>query len=196
MSSTVENSPCDDVLDRLEALIDGALAGGDRLAVERHLAGCTSCAGELEHAVASVNALRSLPEVDVPDRVIEKAREALALDKPTAEVDVRARRRRRWLAAAAVIVVGILGTSFVMRRSTPQPDPEALRAAAEVRFALATMGEITERANRIVRARIIDCGPDPRTFSGLARSLEPLRSLQPADAARVAPLEPTHEGSL
>ena len=196
MSSTVEDIRCDDVLDRLEAFIDGELADGERLPVERHLRNCTSCAGELEHAVASVTALRALPELDVPDRVIEKARESLALDSPKTDVATRTGRRRRWLAAAAVIVAGILATSFVMRRSAPQPDAEALRAAAEVRFALATMGEITERANRIVRTRIIDGGPVPQSFSGLARSLEPLTSLQPTDAAGAAPHEPTHEGSL
>ena len=196
MSSTVEDTRCVDVLDRLEALIDGELADDERPAVERHLNGCTSCAEELEHAVDSVTALRALPALDVPDRVIERAREMLALDTPKTEADARVRRRHRWLAAAvAVAVAGIVGTSSVMRRPPPQPDPEALRAAAEVRFALATIGEITERANRIVRARIIDNGPIPQSVSVLARSLEPLTSLQSTDAAPAAPDEPAHEGS-
>lgn len=194
MSSTVEDTRCDDVVDRLEALIDGELADDERLIVERHLNGCTSCAEELEHAVDSVTALRALPELDVPDLVIERARETVVLDTPKTEADTRIRRRRRWLAAAAV-VAGIVGTSSVMRRPPPQPDAEALRAAAEVRFALATMGEITERANRIVRARIIDSGPIPQSFSSLARSLEPLTSHQSTDAAPAPSDEPAHEGS-
>lgn len=194
MSSTVEGTRCDDVLDRLEALIDGELADDERLTVERHLKGCTSCTEELEHAVDAVTALRALPEPNVPDRVIEKARERLALNDPKTDVDARDRRRRRWL-AAAVVVAGIVGTSSVMRRPPPEPDAEALRAAAEVRFALATMGEITERANRIVRDRIIDSGPIPQSFSSLARSLDPLTSLQSTDAAPAAPDEPAHEGS-
>jgi len=179
----------------MEAFIDDDVTADESAAIKRHLEHCDACAKELEHALRTLAALRALPELDVPDRVIENARAAIRRQGPAESSASRTNTRRRWLAAAAAIVIGIIGTVAVVQDRTESTDPDALRAVAEVRFALATIGEISERANRIVRARIIDDGPIPQSFRGLARSLGPLASLQTTDGPHAAPYEPTHEGN-
>lgn len=195
MSPMVEDMHCDVVLDRMEAFIDDDVTADESAATGRHLEHCDACAKELEHARETLAALRVLPELDVPDRVIENARAAIRRQGPAGSSAPRTNIRRRWLAAAAAIVIGIIGTVAVVRNRTESTDLEALRAAAEVRLALATIGEISQRANRIVRARVIDDGPIPQSLRGLARSLGPLASLQTTDGPHAAPYEPTHEGS-
>ena len=195
MSPMVEDMKCNVVLDRVEVFIDDDVTADESAAIKRHLEHCDACAKELEHALKSLAALRALPELDVPDRVIENARAAILRQGPAGSSAPRTKMRRRWLAAAAAIVIGIIGTVAVVRDRTESTDLEALRAAAEVRLALATIGEISQRANRIVRARVIDDGPIPQSFRGLARSLGPLASLQTTDGPHAAPYEPTHEGS-
>jgi anti-sigma factor RsiW len=195
MSPTVEDMLCDRVLDRMEAFIDDDVTADESAAIKRHLDHCDACAEELEHALETLAALRALPELDVPDRVIEDARAAIRRQGPAGNNNQRANMRRRWLAAAAAIVIGIIGTTAVVRDRTEPTDPEALRAAAEVQFALATIGEISERANRMVQTKVIDHGPIPQSFRGLARSLGPLTLLQTNDGPPAAPYEPTHEGN-
>ncbi len=52
--------------DRLSAYIDGELAYGERQALEQHLASCPACRRHLDQLRATVQALRDLPQRDVP----------------------------------------------------------------------------------------------------------------------------------
>lgn len=195
MSPTVEDARCNEVLDRLEAFIDEQVDDAESAAIERHLECCDTCARELEHALETVAALRALPELEVPPRVMESTRTAIEVHDPAAGAAPRNRLRGRWLAAAAAIVIGILGTVSVVRDQTEPTGAEALRAAADVQLALATIRDISLRANQMVQARVIQEGAIPQSIRGFARSLEPLTSLELTDGPLAAPFEPTREGS-
>jgi anti-sigma factor RsiW len=58
---------CRRLKSRLVQLADGTLSGGERAAVEAHVAACTSCASELELMRADTDLLRSLPGPFAPD---------------------------------------------------------------------------------------------------------------------------------
>ena len=69
MSQRVEFDGCADVLDRLEAFIDGDLDRAEAIAVEAHLAGCAACHTEHRLAEEVLTELRALPEFEVPETV-------------------------------------------------------------------------------------------------------------------------------
>lgn len=190
MSPVVEDIRCDEVLDRMEAFIDVEVDAAESAAIERHLECCDTCAREIEHALESIAALRALPEFEVPARVIDRVRAEIAADNPPRNV-----APRRWLAAAAAIVIGVVGTLVVVRDRAEPTDAEALRAAAEVQLALATFGDISRRANRIVRTKVINERPVPQSVRNLARALVSLTSHESNGEPVTAPLKPTPEGS-
>jgi anti-sigma factor RsiW len=196
MSPRVEDMLCDEVLDRIEALLDDELGADETNAVQRHLRRCDSCAGELELARQAVIALRELPKLDPPARVIELSK---ARAESFAETDPPVRpnfHRTAWIgAAAAAVLLAVIGTLTVDRHPTPTTDPEALQAAAELELALACFGDVTRRANRMVKARVIDHGAVPSSMEVLARSLGPLKTLESTGYRLVDPPENTLEGS-
>ena len=196
MSQPVEGMSCETALDLIEAFLDDELGPTVAEEFHTHLEDCPTCSKEAADARQFLTELRSLPELKVPSRVIDNVRDAIGRHDFEAGTDPRSQIRNRWLAAAAAIIIGILGTTTMIRNHAEPTDAEALRAAAEVQVALATIGDITRRANQMVQAKVIDDRALPRSIRGLARSLGPLRSLESTDGTRAAPYEPTHEGSF
>jgi anti-sigma factor RsiW len=193
MSPPADDMHCSEVLDRLEALIDDDLDAETTEALQHHLGGCDSCARELEHARRTLTELRGLPELEPPARVIERARTDSSFSAAP-----RARRpigRAGWIATAAAVVLATAGVLTIGRHSAPTNDPEAVRAAAEVELALACLGDITRRANRMVKAQIVDQGAVPSSMRGLARSLGPLTTLESTGGILTEPPEHNLEGS-
>jgi anti-sigma factor RsiW len=176
MSPRDEDMRCEIALDHLEAFLDDELPSGFAVGLRRHLSTCPSCAEELEGARRTINALRALPELDPPARLIGEVRREVGIDDGRRSVFQS--RRNRVLAAAAAILVSVLGgitVSLHDRRS----DTDALRSAAEIEYALACVGEITRRANHTAAARVIDRTSLSSTFDGVNRTIDLTSRLLP-----------------
>jgi anti-sigma factor RsiW len=143
---------CEQVRNRLDDLLDGALPGDERARVEAHLAGCTECSGELEAIRRLLADISELPsEVETSRDLWPEIATRL---EPRSTV-VRGRfgaASRPWLAIAATVLAAIgslviaysLGRqhsetrTVAVREATPLAVPASLAetdfAAAEVEF--------------------------------------------------------------
>ncbi|MCW8984003.1 MAG: anti-sigma factor, partial [Thermoanaerobaculales bacterium] len=138
MSQHPDLHSCADVLERLEAWIDGDLDDGEAAAVKAHIDRCESCRAEQQLAEAVVVELRALPEFDVPESVLQAVRTRIR-PTPVARLHafIEASRFRPVLALAAVaaVVLGVLVLSPPPRPTEPQySDQEVARAVAETRL--------------------------------------------------------------
>lgn len=143
---------CNEIRARLDDLLEGTLTGDERERVERHLAGCADCAGELEAVRRLVDSIAGLPDEIQPERDLWPDVEARL--EPRSNL-VRGRFReaeRRWIAIAATVLAAVgslliaytLGrqhsetTTVVARDATPLAVPAALSdtdfADAEAEF--------------------------------------------------------------
>lgn len=96
----------------LAGYVDGTLDGDDRADVERHLASCARCAGEVAAARRARATLRALPTPVAPSEVGSRAiGEARAGGASTSRAASAAPAWSRWaagLAAAAAVVLGLV----------------------------------------------------------------------------------------
>lgn len=193
MSRHLDLYSCADVLERLEAWIDGDLDDGAAAAVKAHVDRCESCRAEQELAKTVVAELRALPEFDLPERVLqavrEKTRSKLAeglreffggfLSRPVPA-----------FAAVVAVVLMVLVLSPARRPTEPQyTDQEVARAVAETRLALAYVGSIAQRAELRVKDRVLNEGAAARTVRGVRRSLHVIG--EAGGAAAESPATPT-----
>lgn len=142
---------CEDVLERLEAFVDGDLPATEATALRAHFEGagpsaddgpCAACARELALARSVLEGLRGLPEESCPPALVERAfdrarREAEAQRFVSAEGssdgDAATERHGWWLglaaAAAVLLVLGALGLSRLL------PDDPSAATVADVQAA-------------------------------------------------------------
>lgn len=156
--------------DLLAQYVDGDLDPGDQDRVERHLASCADCRGEVRAARDAREALSRLPEVEEPEGmtldVLRRARE-------------EGRPRRPWVpkavaaAAAAVIVFG--GGGYLLVQLGGDGDETADRAAAPQEEAAegdpATGGTATLAGIPYPAVRETDADYDGDGIRGLAAQL-------------------------
>jgi len=190
-----ETPTCSEVLDILEAYLDGDLEPNPVARIEAHLRDCPACAHEHREALRIRDELRALPELDPPPRVMATALQAADRGRDTGP-ELQAApplSRRSWLglAAAAVLAVAI-GTVAVRTRPAPETgvDPAAVaRATDQARYALALVADAGRRATVDVRERVagqrivspavtslnraLILGPGPVAGSGPKRSPTP-----------------------
>jgi anti-sigma factor RsiW len=98
--------------DALSALLDGELSSPEVAAVRAHVAGCATCAAELEATAAARSWLRALPVAQPPFGTYERV--------------IRPGRRRWGLAAtvaSAAACLALLGLSAPQRHVTPALAP-------------------------------------------------------------------------
>lgn len=179
MSPSDELTTCAAVTDRIEAFTDGDLDKATVRRVRQHLDQCASCAKQAELARTLTAELRALPKLDLPDRVMDAVRAEVGIPADKRIADPPKRFRRPWLAAAAASILVIAGTLFIHQQQGRQSDREALRAAAEIEYALACVGEITRRANRTATARVMNGTAVSSAFDGVTRTLDQSSRLLP-----------------
>jgi len=101
----------------LAEYVDGALADGERGAVERHLGSCERCRDEVALARAARTALASVPETPAPSDLgaaaIAEARRR-AGSHPAAEAPPGRPAWYRWAGAAAGIAAALLVVALVL----------------------------------------------------------------------------------
>jgi len=109
--------PCGQSVEVLSAFVDGELAEAEKLALRRHLEGCSECA----HRVAALEALK---------RAVARSSEVHPLPRTLKEaLRVPPRRRRRWIiravSALEASVALFVGAALWTSRSASGPRPEA-----------------------------------------------------------------------
>ena len=112
---------CHEARERFSALLDDALAGGERAALDAHLAGCAECRRELERFRATVTLLHRIEPARAPagfvDRVLDAARPA-PWYRRLARAVLFPLPVKLPLEAAAVVLVGVIVT--LLYRQTPE----------------------------------------------------------------------------
>lgn len=176
MSQRADRGRCAEILELLDAWIDGDLDEVEAAAVRAHVDECGSCHEELTLAEIVVAELGALPEFDVPEGVLQTVR---GKTRPTPSKRVRAfiddvvSRQVPALAAIAAVVLLVLLLSPWRRPAEPQyTDQEIAQATAETRLAFAYVGSIAQRAELRVKERVLDDGAAARTVRGVRRSLQ------------------------
>ncbi|MEE8526844.1 MAG: zf-HC2 domain-containing protein [Thermoanaerobaculia bacterium] len=193
---------CQQILERLEAYVDGDFDGVSAAAVAAHLKTCPGCAAE--HSLASDIRLelRTLPAFDTPPAMLREVFRQVGGERfrPPARV-----RRPAWaaLAAAALAAVMIGGGIFMSLQTTTtsesanadltRMDPEEIARATEAaRLAFAHVARVSRQAGFQVRenlgehlvaasarslTRALFRAPDPVPMTSTAdRSPDPDRS--------------------
>lgn len=149
---------CEEALDWIEPYLDGDLPEDEAGRLRWHLAGCPTCAAELELAARIQNELRSLPQLDCPPEVMERVRrEGRGVVVPF-EPRRRATAGLRLAAAAAVLALAVGGGALFLQIQKPsdQPSPEQIaQATAEAKLALAYLGKATRRASDDLQQEIL-----------------------------------------
>ena len=199
MSQHAEPDRCAQVLELLEAWIDGDLDEAEAAAVKAHVDQCESCRAEQQLAEAVVTELRALPEFDLPERVLQAVREKT---RPTLAQRLRSffddlvSRPVPALAAVAAVVLVVLVLSPSPRPTEPEyTDQEVARAVAETRLALAYVGSIAQRAELRVKERVLNEGAAAQTVRGVRRSLRVIGDAGVATADLPATPRPQVKGS-
>lgn len=173
MSSTVEPMRCEVAIDLIEPLLDDELDASIAEDLRRHLNACPNCSREAVAARGVLIELRSLPEFDLPPRVLERVQRTVDRNPASLPVRLGGRRRLGWLAAAAALVLAV-GAVTIGRQHIATNDIEARRAAAELTYALACVSNISQRANRAVQNEVINHRVIPVAARGLGRPLQRL----------------------
>lgn len=170
----------------LEALLDEELDVRSRRRLEDHLASCDGCAAQLALAERIRFGLRSLPLPPCPDRVTD------AVLKEVGAVSGRRWWQRLgenfgaavWVPALASLLIVLIASFYLASRSVPppeeiQPSVEVAQAEAEVKLALAYLGQISRATGQAVGQEILG----EKVALPMARSLREIVSPKPLPRA-------------
>ncbi len=168
---------CADVLDRLEAWIDGDLESREASLLEAHVECCAVCEAERRLAEEIRAGLRGLPEFDLPDRVIKAVRDETAPtigERARGLLDTVVSRPVPAMAAVAAIVLFMLALVPWRQSETPPrySAEEVERAAEETKLALAYVGGIARYAQRQARHKVLSDDAVSGTLREISRSIE------------------------
>ena len=132
---------CADVLERLDAWIAGDLDDAEAAAVKAHIDQCETCQAEQRLAETVVAELRSMPEFDVPEKVLQtvrkETRSTLAARLLAYFEGFMFRPVPALAAVAAVVLIFLVLFPWSRPTESQYTDQEVARAAAETRLALA-----------------------------------------------------------
>jgi anti-sigma factor RsiW len=117
------------VSEELTALLDGALEGDARAAVEAHLAGCATCRAERDALARALAALAAVPAPSPPAPGFEQrfyARLARETPRRSSFLERLAAHPLRWLVPATGLAAA-LAVGIGVRRDREQADVEVAR---------------------------------------------------------------------
>jgi anti-sigma factor RsiW len=199
MSQRVDSERCTEVLERLDAWIDGDMGETEAAAIQAHIDGCESCQRERRLAEEVLAELRAMPRFEVPERVLR----AVAKEtRPGVMERIRSFFEgavHRPLPAVAMVVVVVLMVVVVFpwhSRSVPEySDQEISRAADDLRLAFAYVGDITRRAELRVKERVFDESVAAQTMRGVRRSFQIIGGVGTTAMGQAATPLPTVKGS-
>lgn len=107
----IDQTPCEKVKLQLDDYVDGNLGDVEKTRVDRHIARCVACRGELDGLRRVVAAAKELPrsidpEVDLWPGIESRLRSQRVVAPPSGAAAV-AGRRRWWSMAAAAVVLAV-----------------------------------------------------------------------------------------
>jgi hypothetical protein len=106
--------------ERLDALVEGNLAGAERLVVESHLVGCSRCQTEVEELRALFSALARLQHFDPAPGFVNRVMSQVRLPEPwwtrAGQMlgQLAPRTSRGWAFASAMFALPLVGIGSVM----------------------------------------------------------------------------------
>lgn len=105
---------CSQARELMDLALDGALSPHQQAEFEEHLRKCEECQMEYLEIKALMDAIRNLPEIEVPEGFRESWQQAILEEKPEAEKGkllsfLRARPLMILTAAAAAVFIGVMG---------------------------------------------------------------------------------------
>ncbi len=171
MPQLSKHMPCNQVVDLLEAWIDGDLGDDEAAEMRRHVGGCPGCQAEYQSAEQVRAALRRLPSFEAPAPLLDAVRSrstGCAGSPPlTRWGSPRVARAVAGVAAIAVVVL-LVGLILPQRLvSTARPtSAEVERVTAETRLALAYLSDVARRAESRAKARVVE---DRAVFATIAK---------------------------
>ena len=177
MTNRFPTTECDEVMDRLDSFIDGDTDPHCAQRLQAHLRECSACSDEHELALRISDTLGATPLMACPHDVLERAaREIAGVDASRNQREDRRLERapvRRWrMFALAATVLIILGLSALPSLLAPSDhafsDAEVAQARQEVEFALALVGDASQRTGSYVRHEVISgaiVGPIEHSFN-------------------------------
>jgi anti-sigma factor RsiW len=144
MSPATDPLGCNEAREAIHVSLDADLMdAGLQQRLEAHLAGCARCRELASELRAVQGGLRSLPELKLPDEVLQRVWQRTS----------RSRRTRPWYlaAAAAAVVLTVLGGLWLRNgsESTGPTEAELRRAAREARMVLRLTGQALRRTERV-----------------------------------------------
>ena len=176
MSRPHDETICEQLGPRIEALVDGELERAETISLEEHFAVCPDCARQYRLALVIRRELQAMPELDAPTHVLESALELSRQRQSSRWSWTRLFQlpRPAWVALGATTAAAVLSILVLVPdpvSTVPDQSAEVERATEEARLALAYLDKLTRRAatdlrEDIVRRRVVE--PVTR---GLTRSL-------------------------
>ncbi len=169
---------CNWVLDRIEPFVDGELAESELESFQAHTASCQSCRQEIDLARSLTEELRSLPALECPGSVVDKAAARAGAATAGGWLDRSGQRLRDWYGAlsvpvpkpamAVMIVIIVAATAFVLSQhgqSTSNGRVEVVDGAPteqeveiarlDVMLAFAYVGKYSRRTGEIIKQDVI-----------------------------------------
>jgi anti-sigma factor RsiW len=151
----------------LAGSVDGSLSGPDRTTLDTHLETCARCRAEIEAAGAARDALRRLPDPEVPDLAA-----AVTAELEGAHATVPA--APRWYRYAGIAAAAVIALAVVVSLPKVGSGPSADREAAGTSEAAPTVGQADTLSGLTLELQTTDY--DTAAVQALA-----------GEAARVAP---------
>jgi hypothetical protein len=103
---------CSNFKIQFSAYIDGGMPDDIRAEAENHLKSCPDCAGMLEAYRTGIIAFRNTAEIEPPADMFERVMAEVNGGAQARVVPLRAPVRRNVLAAAAVVMLALMGSLF------------------------------------------------------------------------------------
>jgi len=151
----------------LAGSVDGSLTDLDRTRLDSHLETCSRCRAELEAAGAARDALRHLPDPEVPDL-------AAAVVAELESAHATAPAAPRWYRYAGIAAAAVIAVAVVVSLPKVGSGPSADRGAAGTSEAAPTLGQADTLSGLTLELQTTDY--DTAAVQALA-----------GEAARVAP---------
>jgi len=199
MSRRVDAERCAEVIESLDALIEGDLDDSEAAAMTAHIDVCAACQRERRLAEELVVELRSMPSFEIPERVMQAVhRVARPSVMRTFLSFFEGAFRRPLPAIAAVSAVLFLVVVMTPWKSNSVPeysDQEVLRATDELRLAFAYVGDITRRAELRVKERVFEERVAEQTVRSIKRSFQIIGGVGTTATGPAATPTPAVKGS-
>lgn len=127
---------CTDIQENISLYIDDLLDARDKQLVEEHLSECKNCAQEYEMLQANIEALKSIPQVELPEGFKDKLHSKLVAEQKKSKM--KSWRSYSVIAAAVLImVVSALQNQFYDKAGTESAQEEAGSGGMKSKWMLA-----------------------------------------------------------